>query len=57
MNIKFKKKGSVFYTIFFSLLILFILAVIGLVISTPYEIDLKISQFFEKALNYEIGKY
>ncbi|AJM71638.1 phosphatase PAP2 family protein [Mycoplasma yeatsii] len=57
MNIKFKKKSSVFYTIFFSLLILFILAVIGLVISTPYKTDLKISKFCEKALNYEIGKY
>ncbi|WP_434341761.1 phosphatase PAP2 family protein [Mycoplasma putrefaciens] len=50
-------KNTTFWVMFISISILFLLALIGFIISTPYKTDFKISQFFEKALEYEIFKY
>ncbi|QVK05200.1 phosphatase PAP2 family protein [Mycoplasma mycoides] len=46
-----------FKPIFISLIIIYVLAVISLIFSTPYKYDFKLSQFFEKGLKFEIVKY
>ncbi|AEM68491.1 phosphatase PAP2 family protein [Mycoplasma putrefaciens] len=50
-------KNTTFRVMFTSISILFLLALIGFIISTQYKTDFKISQFFEKALEYEVVKY
>ncbi|WFQ93941.1 phosphatase PAP2 family protein [Mycoplasma feriruminatoris] len=46
-----------FKLIFIVLAIIYVLAVISLIFSTPYKYDFKLSQFFEKGLKFEIVKY
>ncbi|QVK05199.1 phosphatase PAP2 family protein [Mycoplasma mycoides] len=55
-NLKNSKYHSSYF-IYICVGILFILGLIALIFSTPYKNDFKLSQFFEKITNYELGKW
>ncbi|WFQ93102.1 phosphatase PAP2 family protein [Mycoplasma feriruminatoris] len=51
------QKNHSFYFIYICIGILFLLGLVSLIFSTPYKNDLLLSRFFEKAANYELGKW